>query len=203
MCSSDLRVFTAPLNLQTQSGTRIEANIMPQFERLNEGFEISEGVIIPAGDYTFTRFRVEGKTPVYRAWRLGVSVRFGDFYSGSLTQVEGFAAYTTPAGHLQIELQAERDAGSLPEGDFTLDLWRLNAVYAFTPDLILSSNIQYDSESRNLGANTRFRWTIRPGDDLFVVWTRSWRRPVAGQHLFSLNTVEDQLTVKLRWTFRK
>ncbi len=197
------RVFTAPLNIQTQSGARIEANIMPSFERLDEGFEISKGVIIPAGDYSYTRFRVEGKTANYRAWRLGVSVWFGNFYSGTMTQVLGSATYTTPAGHLQLELNAERDIGNLPEGDFTLDLWRVNAVYAFTPDLILSSNIQYDSESRNLGANTRFRWTIRPGNDLFVVWNRGWRQPIDSAQFFSLHTIEDQITVKLRWTFRK
>jgi hypothetical protein len=76
-------------------------------------------------------------------------------------------------------------------------------VYAFTPDLILSSNIQYDSESRNLGANTRFRWTIKPGNDLFVVWPRGWRRPIVSDGLIALNTIEDQFTVKLRWTFRR
>jgi hypothetical protein len=197
------RIFTAPFNARTQNGEHIEANIMPEFERLDEDFEIAEGVSIPAGDYNWTRYRVEGSTSNFRAWQLGASVWFGDFYSGSMTQIEGFATYTTPAGHLQLELHAERDIGKLPEGDFTLDLWRLKVVYAFTPDLVLSSNIQYDSESRNLGANTRLRWTIQPGNDLFVVWARGWRRPLVSDELISLDTVEDQITVKLRWTFRR
>jgi len=58
-------------------------------------------------------------------------------------------------------------SGRLDEGDFTLDVGQIKVVYAFTPDLILSSNVQYDSESRAVGANTRFRWTPRPGTDLF------------------------------------
>jgi len=112
------RIFTAPFNARTRNGEHIEANIMPEFERLDEDFEIAEGVIIPAGDYNWTRYRVEGSTSNLRAWQLGTSVWFGDFYSGSMTQVEAFATYTTPAGHLQLELHVERDIGKLPEGDF-------------------------------------------------------------------------------------
>jgi len=196
------RVFTAPFNAQTQSGEHLEANIMPQFERLDEPFEIAEGVVIPAGDYSFTRFRVEAQSSRHRPWRIGAKVWFGDFFTGSLTQAEAFVTYTTPSGHLQLELSAENDVGRLPEGDFTLNLGQLKVVYAFTPDLILSSFIQYDSESGDLGANTRFRWTIKPGNDLFVVWNHGWRHPINNDKSFTLRPINDQLVVKLRWTFR-
>ena len=75
-------------------------------------------------------------------------------------------------------------------------------VYAFTPDLVLSSYAQYDSESRNLGVNTRFRWILQPGNDFFIVWYRSWRHPIAAAGRFALDPSLDQLVVKLRWTFR-
>jgi hypothetical protein len=75
-------------------------------------------------------------------------------------------------------------------------------VYAFTQDLILSSYVQYDSESRNLGANTRFRWTINPGNDFFVVWYHGWQHPISSDNSLSLRPITDQLVVKLRWTFR-
>jgi hypothetical protein len=196
------RVFTAPFNAQTQSGEHLEANIMPQFERLDEPFEIADGVVIPPGDYTFTRFRVEAQSSRHRPWRIGAEVWFGDFFTGSLTQTEAFVTYTTPSGHLQLELSAENDEGRLPEGDFTLNLGQFKAVYAFTPDLILSSFIQYDSESGDLGANTRFRWTIKPGNDFFVVWFHSWRHSIDSDKSFTLRPINDQLVVKLRWTFR-
>jgi hypothetical protein len=197
------RVFTAPFNAQTQSGEHLEANFMPQFERLDEEFEIADGVVIPPGEYNFTRFRVEAQSSRHRPWRVGATVWFGDFYTGSLTQTEGFVTYTTPSGHLQLELSAENDAGRLPEGDFNLNLGQLKAVYAFTPDLILSSYVQYDSESGDFGANTRFRWTIKPGNDFFVVWFHSWRHPINSDKSFTLRPINDQLVVKLRWTFRR
>jgi hypothetical protein len=133
---------------------------------------------------------------------VGATVWFGDFYSGSLIQTLGFVSYTTPSGHLQLELEAEHNSGDLPEGDFILNLGQLKVTYAFTPNLILSSYIQYDSESRDLGANTRFRWTIKPGNDFFLVWNHGWRRPLTGEDWYSLHPVNDQLIAKLRWTFR-
>ena len=46
---------------------------------------------------------------------------------------------------------------------------------AFRPDravIVLSSFAHYDSGSQNVGTNTRLRWTITPGNDLFIVWNR-------------------------------
>ncbi len=197
------RVFTAPFNVLTESGEHLEANIAPQFERLDEPFEIADGVVIPAGEYHFTRYRLEAQSSRHRPWRVGATVWFGDFYTGSLTQWETFATYTTPAGHLQLELNAENDFGHLPEGDFIQRLWGLKTVYAFTPDLVLSAFAQYDSESGDLGVNTRLRWTIQPGNDLFVVWNHGWRHPVGSGDDLALKPMDDELVVKLRWTFRR
>lgn len=196
------RVFMAPFNARTQSGEHLEANINLQFERLDEPFEITDGVFIPVGDYHFTRYRFEAQSSSHRPWRIGGRIWFGDFYTGQLTESNFFASYTTPQGHLQLELSLEHDVGDLPEGDFTLDIGQFKIVYAFNPDMILSSNIQYDSESRDVGANTRFRWTIKPGADLFIVWNRGWQRPFDNDSFFGLKTVSDQLVAKLRWTFR-
>jgi len=33
-------------------------------------------------------------------------------------------------------------------------------------------------ESQNIGTNTRFRWTIKPGNDLFIDWNRGWQRKI-------------------------
>ncbi len=196
------RVFTAPFNVQTESGEHFEANVAPQFERLTAPFEIVDGVIIPPGDYNFVRYRVEAQSSRHHPLRVGGKVWFGDFYTGTLTQTEAFVTYTTRKGHLQLELSTENDSGDLPEGDFIQRLWQLKVVYAFNPDLILSSYTQYDSESRNVGTNTRLRWTIAPGNDLFVVWNHGWKRLLESRDFLALHPVDDSFIVKLRWTFR-
>ncbi len=195
-------IFTAPFNVVTQSGAHIELNYDPQFEYLERPFEIAEGVVIPAGRYMFNRYRVQAETSDSRSWQLEGTVWFGEFYSGHLTQVSTEARWTSPTGHLSLGLEVENDFGRLPQGHFVQRLWQFRAVYAFTPNLVLSSYTQYDSESNDMGVNNRLRWTIKPGRDLFVVWNHGWHRPFdAG--LRDMAPVFDQLAVKLRWTFRR
>ncbi len=197
------RVFTAPFNVVTESGEHLEANVVPQFERITAPFEISDGVVIPEGAYHFTRYRAEAQSSRHRPWRVGGTVWFGPFYTGRLTQVEAFISYATSSGHLQLEASAEDNNAHLPQGDFTQQLWQLKGAWAFTPDLILSAFAQYDSDSRNLGLNTRLRWTIEPGDDLYFVWYRAFQRPLGDAGSLSLHPIADRLVLKLRWTFRR
>ncbi len=197
------RVFLTPFNVETQSGDHAETNLAPQFERLDAPFEVAPGVIIPPGEYHFTRYRIQLESSPHRLVSVGNTVWLGDFYTGSLTQWETYATYTTPLGHLRIRLSAENDYGHLPQGDFVQRLWQTKVAWALTPDIVLSSYTQYDSESRNLGTNTRFRWTFSPGNDLFVVWNHGWERNPTSPGSLNFRPVSNQFVVKLRWTFRE
>ena len=106
----------------------------------------------------------------------GSTTWFGEFYSGHLTQWENYIKWTSPRGRFQLGLTAENNFGRLPQGHFVQRLWQVNLAYAWNPNLVLTSLVQYDTESQNVGANNRLRWTIRPGRDLFLVWNRGWQR---------------------------
>ncbi len=195
------RVFIAPFNVRTQSGEHLEANWAPQFERLFVPFEIAEGVVIPPGDYHFTRYRVEAQSSEHRPWTVGTTTWFGDFFDGRLTQSELYATYTSPAGRHHIELTTENDFGNLPQGDFVERLHQLRWNWAFDPDLVLSFFAQDEVDSGALGWNARLRWTVKPGDDVYLVWNRNWieTSPEEGSHF---ERASDQIVAKARWTFR-
>ncbi len=195
------RLFTAPFNASTESGEHLEANYAPQFERLDEPFEVAEGVEIPPGDYSFTRFRVEAQSSRQRSWRVGSTVWFGGFYTGSLIQWESFVRLTTLSSHLMIRAESENDFGYLPEGDFVKRLFQLKVILALSPDVNFSNYIQYDTESKNLGLNARFRWTISPGNDFFIVWNKGWNK-IDSTSLFPFSPVDNHLAVKVKMTFR-
>ena len=58
--------------------------------------------------------------------------------------------------------------------------------------------MQYDSVSRILGFQARFRWILRPGNDLFFVVSRGWYRRDDESYVPSF----DRGSAKLQWTFR-
>jgi hypothetical protein len=195
------RVFMAPFNVRTRSGWHLETNYAPQFERLDAPFEVSPGVVIPVGRYTFNRFRVEVNSPDAYSLRVSGLVWFGEFFSGHLTETSATVAWAEPRGRLQLQLDAIDDFGYLPQGDFIQRLWQFRAAYSFSPDLFLQSFVQYDSLTRNVGVNSILRWTIRPGRDFFFVWNHAWVSPLTDPA--GLQRLGDQVVLKLRWTFRR
>ena len=195
------RVFTAPFNVVTQQGDHFEANGIPTFERLFDPFEIVPGIVIPPGGYDFTQYRLQAESSEARWWTAAATVYFGGFYSGRLVQTILSGSATTRSGRHRIELSTENDYAHLPEGDFIERLHQVRWTYSPTPDLGLSFFSQYAAESRILGWNARFRWTLKPGNDFFVVWTRDWLRTDPDAPL-RFEREADAVVVKLRWTLR-
>jgi hypothetical protein len=191
-----------PLEVEFVSGEKLAFSWRPQYEFLAAPFEITEGVDINPGSYRFNRFQFEVETSRHRPWRAASTTTFGGFYSGRLTQWENSLHWTSPRGRFQTGLTVEQNFGRLPGAGFAQRLWQFDTALAWNANLSLASFVQYDSESRNLGANTRLRWTRKPGRDLFVVWNRGWRRLVTSRDDLRLAPESEMLAVKLRWTFR-
>lgn len=191
------RVFMAPFNLRTESGEHLEWNYVPTFEHLDAPFEIQPGLVIPPGSYRWNRFRTEVNTATKRPWVVDFTFWYGGFYGGRLRQWEP-GLTLKPNAHVSVVLQMERDEASMPQGDFVTQLFSGRLAYNFSPDVAWSNLVQYDSQSRILGFQSRFRWTLRPGRDFFVVVSRGWYRRFDGDYLPSF----DKGSAKLQYTIR-
>jgi Domain of unknown function (DUF5916) len=169
------QVFTAPLNLRTESGEHIEFNIIPNYDVLPYDFQIAPGVVIPEGPYSYTSYRAEFNSATFRPWTVDVSWRFGQFYSGHYDDATvGFGLKVK--GYFSLALAAEIVRGRLPEGNFDENVYQVKADIFLSPDLGLMNYIQYDDVSRTLGANIRFRWQLSPGNEVYLVYTKNWER---------------------------
>lgn len=190
------RIFTAPLNLRTESGEHIEWNWIPQYEFLDVPFRIRPGVVVPAGGYTMNRYRAEFNSATRRAWIVDLSVQYGDFYDGSRVETSAAVRYR-PSVHLAFRLSVNRNDVDLPHGTFRTAIWQAQVDLGVSPDLNLSNTLQYDTDSHLAGLNTRLRWTIDPGNDLFIVLNVGVRR-----ELDRWEAAYDRVTVKLQYTWR-
>ena len=166
------RVFLAPLNWRFESGERFEFNVVPEGERLDAPLEIADRVFLPPVSYHWVRYRLEADFAAKRRISGRATWWFGPFYDGTLHQIV-LTAQIKPSRAATFELSSERNIGRLPAGDFTQQLFGARANAYFSPDLQLSSFLQYDNGSRVLGTNTRLRWTFHPLGDLFVVYNHN------------------------------
>jgi hypothetical protein len=192
------RLFTAPLNWEFNTGDRVEFNWVPTFERLFVPFEIADGVTLPAGGYRFTRYRAEVETAPKRPVQAFVTWWFGSYFSGRANEFEAEVLYK-PNPHLQLGVTAEQTFARLPQGNFVARIWALRADYAFSPFFTVANFIQYDNESRNVGLQSRLRWILKPGNDLFLVFNQGWEQELGG---LTFRRVGTRVTGKVQYTFR-
>lgn len=189
-------VFLAPLNWQFESGDRIEANIIPQGERLADPFEVVDAVTITPGPYDFVRGRVQAEFAARRRVAGQLTWQFGGFFHGHLHQFELEGNWKV-SSTLILELTGEHDIGRLPVGNFDTSLIGMRLQVNASPDLTMSSFIQYDTDSKTVGTNTRLRWTFDPAGDAFLVYNHNLRDLGSRWRLES-----NQLLAKVQYTIR-
>ena len=168
------RIFTAPINWLLESGDRVEANFVPTGERLNAPFEIADGVVIARGSYDWKRYRVEFESAAKRKLAGQLTWWFGGFYDGHLDQFEAEGSWT-PSAIVSFIVNAEHNIGRLPAGRFDQTLVGLKTRLNLSPDLQVNAFVQFDNEEREIGVNTRVRWTFHPQGDLFVIYNHNVR----------------------------
>jgi hypothetical protein len=191
-------IFTAPVNWRFESGDRVEFNWSPAGDNLLEPFEIADGVVIDPAKYHWTRYRLEFGSATKRRLSSQLTWRFGTFYTGTLDQFQVTAAWN-PIPLFTVNLTGEHDIGRLKEGDFTTTLVGTRLKFNVSPNLDISSFVQYDTASRSVGTNNRLRWTFRPVGDLFIIYNHNVR-----DFGTPLGWAKDsnQLLVKLQYAFR-
>jgi hypothetical protein len=190
------RVFMAPINWRFRSADRFEFNIVPTGERLDAPFEIADGVIIQPGSYHWRRYRLEAGTARKRRFYTQLTWWFGPFYDGNLDQYQWTGAWN-PTPLLTVELSGEHDVARLRAGSFIETVAGTRVRLNLSPDLNVSSYVQYDTTTESIGVNTRLRWTFKPVADLFVVYNHNVRDVLDRWRLDS-----NQLLVKLQYAFR-
>jgi len=192
-------IFTAPINLRTESGEHIEFNIIPTREVLPEDFEVSQGVVIPKADYRFVNYRAEFNSAGHRKAQLDLSYRFGQFYSGTYNDLDAGVTLKMN-GYATFRLGANIIRGNLPQGKFSENVYQLKLDLYITPDLGLSNDLQYDDVSNQMGYNGRFFWQIRPGNIIYLVYNNIQLRHWDPESRFQLQ--EEEISLKVQMSIR-
>ena len=191
----------APVDWHFKSGDAIHAIFWPtvNYERLFAPFQIYPGVVLPPGEYRFTRLRSAVATAAKRRLQLNVTWVMGNYWSGDAQEITSAVTYKIPP-NFTISFNTNQTFARLPQGNFAARILTWQASYTASPLLSFSNLIQYDNVSRNLGWQSRARWILRPGNDLFLVFSQGWiQEPQGG---FQFASQESKVSAKIQYTFR-
>ena len=138
-------------------------------EGLREPFEISPGVVVPAGTYNNLdwgfAYNSNLSAPIRIEGRIDIGGLYDGFRKGGSATVSG---RITDA--FQASIRAQYNDVDLDGGSFQTAVVGIRAAYSFTPRVYIQSLIQYNDQTRNLSSNIRFGWLNTAGTGLFLVY---------------------------------
>ncbi|MXW02611.1 MAG: carbohydrate binding family 9 domain-containing protein [Holophagales bacterium] len=191
------KLLLAPIGMRTTGDDRFRLAFVNDVEQLFEPFEISPGIVIPAGLYEFDSIFLRGFSNQGRrlAWRGNINV--GEFFGGDRRSYV-LSSYVRLSRHLLTEFQWNYNDVTLPQGDFTATIYTVRLDAAFSPDLRLNTLAQYNEAAQLAGVNVRFNWIYKPGANLFVVYNHNW----AASTFSARETARRELIVKFNYLWQ-
>jgi hypothetical protein len=187
-----------PFGFQTHAEDRFSVEIERNFDRITQDFDVFDNNTVPADHYWMTRYSTDLRTSEGRPVNVEVRTSYGDFFQGTSWRFNGELKWrVTPLLILGGSYNQTKARLSANEG-FTARIAEGNVDFNFSPDMSLFNLIQYDNDSRSLGLQSRFRWIMTPGSDLFLVFSHTWDKDA--DDTFQPNIQE--LTAKVDYTLR-
>lgn len=184
--------------LSLEGGGGFNFGFLHERDKYLSDFEISDGVIVPVGDYEYTRGFGGFRTPSTWKWQFGANVSGGQYLGGTRTGLDAQVIWKpNPAWAARVStLGSWYD---LPGGEFETVV--VNGAVQWTPttNVLVTTDIQFDNVSDDLGVNARLRWIVKPGSDVYLVLNQSLSR-VGEERRFQ--TVGQEAVAKVGWTFR-
>ena len=186
------------IEIENQSADTLELSHFLFEERLTESFEISDGVVIPAGTYSYGHACLTLVTGQQRDIATETGICEGGFYDGRIFSFETQNTWR-PSMHLRLILGGEYNDVHLPQGNFITRLVRLNVDVAFNTAWSWENFLQYDNDSATIGVNSILRWIPRAGREM-VLAVNSQQEDFDRDGRFRSYTAD--ATLKLSYTFR-
>lgn len=184
------------MDILTHNGDKLEAMYRVIEEGLTEPFEISSGVVIPPGFYSFDEYGIRISGSAHRRLSGGLNVFRSTDYDGDRLSIDGRLEWK-PSRHFNIEAKYQYNDFELPFGHFTTRLITLQPAIVFSETLSLVTLMQYDNRSNTLGINSRVYWVPEAGRELFFVVNHNLSNSTD-----SLDSIRADMTLKVNYNFR-
>ncbi len=140
-------------------------------EKLTEPFELSDGVAVPAGRYTF--FNVGGmyQTPYGASLRTGVTLDVGTFYDGNRFSL-GLSPGWSVSKHLDLTAEYQYNRVHFPDRAQTFEahIGRLRVKSNLSTQLSSIAFLQVNTAEHGVVLNFRLRYNPREGSDFYIVY---------------------------------
>ena len=163
-----------PLGLNFESGDNIDITITNTNEYLDFQFEPSDGITVQPGRYRNWEYRMNVRSSGRRRVSLFGGLTRGGFWDGDRQQATARISFRPRPG-FTISTNVDYNDVTMLTGDFTTAAYELGAEWHPSPWVSFTNQLQYDDQSELLGLFSRVRWIVKPGNDVYFVYTHNWQ----------------------------
>ena len=157
-----------PLQLTSFQGDNIEFRYALNKEGLDNPFEISDGITLPTGLYTFNRYGFLFDSSQSRKISVSGGYFGGDFFNGKRIFYNGDVTWR-PNKHIGLSASYTFNDIDLAQGNFITRLMTFQSDIVLSNAFSITNLVQYDNVSNKLGFNMRTHWAPEAGQDVFFV----------------------------------
>lgn len=190
------QIAITPLGIDWESDDELSFRITPRREQLFEDFDISDDVTVPVGEYDFVRYNVFFESSQRRPMSCELFYSTGTFFDGRRDDYKVELTYRAGAA-ATLGAEYEWNDVRLADGSFDVNIARTRVDLFFSPWISWFNFVQWDDVSEEVGVNSRLRWIIEPGRDLFFVLNQGW-----STFDNSLTPITTDLRAKIVYTMR-
>ncbi len=161
-------------NVQTRAGAWMWVDVRGFSESLLESFELGDGVEVPIGEYSWAGVSGGFNLPQGRNISLWGNGYVGQFYDGQRLRTR-LGPQWTASKNFTVGMTYEFNAIRFParNDELLIHLAQLRLVWSFNSKISTDLFTQVSSLDEIVSSNLRFRYNLREGTDLYVVFSES------------------------------
>ena len=181
----DFNVF----GIRFESGDNVNFNARRTYEYLDLAFDVSEGISIQPGEYTNWEYSIRGGTARRRRVSVFGGINRSGFWDGTRTGFGGRVTFRPKPG-VSIGTNLQVNKVRLPQGSFDANLYEVETDWSPSQWISATGQLRYDDQTQLVGLFARLRWILKPGNDLFLVYSHNWQN-------LGLNILDDRNLITL------
>ena len=153
--------------LQNDPGDEFYTEYQFSYEDIREPFSIAGRVPVPAGEYVSEIYTVRLASTASRPISLGFGINFGTNYGGDYLNTDT-GLTIRPSKHFEFSASHEFVKFELDTGEVGIHIASIDSTIAFTPDMTIKTEVQYDNISEAFTFFSRFSWEPTPQREIFL-----------------------------------
>lgn len=143
-----------------------------------EAFDLAGQIFIPVSNYDFFEGSVSYSSPRTRRLMSRISFEYGEFFDGTRTQYKIDPRWVANlhleiSGSYQLTMLRFPDRNMREKTELDAHVGRLKTEFAVNKKISTSIFVQYSNVADLAGANFRFRYNFREGQDLWIVFDQT------------------------------